>query len=103
MVTEIGRSSSTGTGDVGRGYRNPRGHDVIPYGYGLPDSTSIAVEEQNAWKRTGVSFPSSYDVSRIGVFYATIERGSNRVTIPIIKMSETGKNDTGKCTLLLFS
>ena len=91
MVTEIGRSSSTGTGEVGQGFRTPDDGDIVLNGHGLPNRTSIHVEDSNAWKRVKFSFPISNGTSRIGVFYASIKRGLNLVTIPIIKMSKTGK------------
>ena len=91
VVTGIGRSSSTGTGDVGQGYQNPNIGN-IPDGSGFPSGTTVNVEERrDFWKRTEVNFQKSNSTNRIGVFYATIERDSNSVTIPIIKMSETGK------------
>ena len=40
-----------------------------------------------------IVFPISSGISRVGVFYATIERDPNSVTIPIVKMLETGKNN----------
>ena len=39
-----------------------------------------------------MNFPRSTSVSRIGVFFATTELGSESVTIPIIKISDSGKN-----------
>ena len=91
---EIGRSSNTGTGEVGQGYQNPGDGDNVPDGSGLPSYTNIDIQYDSGigrWKRMEVKFPESASVNRIGVFYATTSRGADSLTIPIIKISETGK------------
>ncbi|XP_072044700.1 uncharacterized protein [Amphiura filiformis] len=89
---EIGRTSNTGTGEVGQGYKNPGDGDSVPRGSGLPDGTRIDLGSSDGnWRRMEVQIPKSTSLNRIGVFYATTEYNSNRVTIPIIKMSETAK------------
>ena len=85
VVTEIGRSGWPG-------YLLVDGV-VVEHGAALPSGTRIHIEEQNTWKKVTISFRESSGISRVGVFYATIERGPKRVTIPIIKMLETGKNN----------
>ena len=92
--TEIGRTSNTGTGEVGQGYQDPDEGDVVPYGSGLPSRTYITTDQfTNYFTRIEVNFRRSTSVSRIGVFYVTTELGSESVTIPIIKISESGEND----------
>ncbi|XP_072044701.1 uncharacterized protein [Amphiura filiformis] len=89
---EVGRTSNTGTGEVGQGYMNPRDGATVPQGSGLQDGTEIAIDSSsNDWKRIRVTIPRSRSLNRIGVFYVTTEYNSNRVTIPIIKMSQSAK------------
>ena len=94
-ITEFGRSSNTGTGEVGQGYLHPADGDRVPDGYGLPSGTTITTEQfRDYFRRVEMNFPGSTGVSRIGVFYATTELGLDSVTIPIIKISESGKSST---------
>ncbi|XP_072043281.1 uncharacterized protein [Amphiura filiformis] len=87
---EIGRTSNTGTGEIGQGYMNPRDGPSVPQESGFPVSTYIDIESNSdKWRRMEVKMPRSRSLNRIGVFYATTEYNSNRVTIPIIKMSES--------------
>ncbi|XP_072044269.1 uncharacterized protein [Amphiura filiformis] len=89
---KIGRTSNTGTGEVGQGYENPGDGDSVPQGSGLPVGTGIGFRSSSYnWIQTYVKFPRSSSLDRIGVFYATTKYNSNRVTIPIIKMSENAK------------
>ncbi|XP_072044702.1 uncharacterized protein [Amphiura filiformis] len=85
---EVGRTSNTGTGEVGQGYKNPGDGDSVAVGSGFPDGTNIDLQgNKNNWRRMEIKMPKSRSLSRIGVFYATTEYNTNRVTIPIIKMS----------------
>ena len=90
---EIGRSSNTGTGEVGQGYQNPSDGAIVPHGSGLPldANTDIITSSTRLWRQLRIHFPSSSSVNRIGVFYATTSRGEHNLTIPIIKISETGE------------
>lgn len=89
---EIGRSSNTGTGDVGQGYLNPSDKDKVVDGTGLPSGTNIVISSSSVWRQMKIQFPESSSSSRIGVFYATTTREPHCVTIPIIKISERGRN-----------
>ena len=92
-ITEFGRSSNTGTGEVGQGYQNPNSGDLVPDGSGLPSGTFITTgQNRNTFTRIEANFPGTTGVSRIGVFYATTELDSESVTIPIIKISDSCKN-----------
>ena len=84
-VTEIGRSGWPG-------YLLVDGAVVRP-GAELPSGTRVNVEEYPIFKRVTILFPKSSGISRVGVFYSTIQRGTLSVSIPIIKMLETGKNN----------
>ena len=86
MVTEIGRIGWPG-------YLLVNDREVYRYGAELPSGTRINVDERSIFKRVAIMFPKSSGLSRVGVFYATIERGSNSVTIPVIKMLETGNRN----------
>ncbi len=94
QFTAIGRTSNTGTFEVGQSYPNPRDRNYIPVGYGFPgpSETYTQILTHSLWRRIDILFlPQSDATSRIGVFYVTTEYNSKTVTIPIIKMSQDGK------------
>ena len=88
----IGRLENTGTGEVGTGYDNPRVGDVlVPSGSGFPDRTTTDVYTyDNQFERLEVDFPSSSQISRVGVFYSTVSYNGNTHTISTIKISASG-------------
>ena len=100
--TEIGRSSDTGTGEVGQGYQNLRDNAEVTGGFGVPTDSKIDIFNHvgKKWRQMRVTFPSSSTVNRTGVFYATITKDSHSLTIPIIKISELGKWNC--CTLAIY-
>ena len=89
---KIGRYANTGTGEVGSGHEDPQDDDaIVPAGSGFPLDTRTdfyAASSKN--RRLHVKFPRSSLTDRIGVFYSTTTRGEFTVTIPTIKISETG-------------
>ena len=89
----IGRYGNTGTGEVGSGHKPDKNNAIVPAGSGFPINTQTDFTEANKKnRRLEVKFPQSTQTDRIGVFYSTTTRRGLSVTIPTIKISETGMN-----------